>query len=369
MGFKEIIKRIVFRLNGRVLRLKPRGSVKGNVLFSYITLPFFRSANDPLTGHTNYWEARDMSRAWLEAGYAVDVIDLNNKHFLPKRQYDFFIDNRFNLERLAPLMPSTVKIFHATNASAEELNSAEAKRITDVKARRGASLQPRRTLEPYTIEAANMMTTVCGPYANATYPLKKTYLIPLSSTHTFDKPFKDFDQVKNTYIWFGGAGAVHKGLDLVLEAFAQMPAFKLIVCGKFAGEDDFVAAYRKELYETPNIRSIGYIDPGGEVFDRIRKEAVGIVYPSSSEGCASSVEVAMHAGLIPIISYETGVGFGTILKENTVAEIMQEVKALAELPAEALRDRSLAAWEYARTHHTREHFAKSYRAFVQDITK
>ena len=36
---------------------------------------------------------------------------------------------------------------------------------------------------------------------------------------------------------------VHKGLDLVLEAFVAMPEYHLTVCGKVSSEKDFEDAY------------------------------------------------------------------------------------------------------------------------------
>jgi predicted GNAT superfamily acetyltransferase len=80
-----IFKRILFRLNGRVVTLKPRGVSRGNVLLSYITTPFTLLAEDQFNGHTNYWETRDMARAFLERGYSVDVIDKNDTAFIPKK--------------------------------------------------------------------------------------------------------------------------------------------------------------------------------------------------------------------------------------------------------------------------------------------
>jgi hypothetical protein len=46
---------------------------------------------------------------------------------------------------------------------------------------------------------------------------------------------------------------VHKGLDLVLEAFARMPECQLTIVGPVRNEPEFVNVYRKELFHTPNI--------------------------------------------------------------------------------------------------------------------
>ncbi len=376
MTYKEILRRIQFRLQGRVVHLRPKTTPKGRVLISYTTLPFLDTRERTLNAHSNRWECKQMAQEFLDRGYAVDVIDFDNTRFVPKYSYDFCIDNRFNLARLAPLLNSDCKkIYHATNAHWLHLNQAEYARLHDVQKRRGVTLMPRRSIAPCLgVESADIISSVCGKDANQSYDFahKNIHLLPLSTTHQFESPRdKNFDQARNQFIWFGGAGAVHKGLDLVLEAFAAMPQFRLLVCGKF-GEPDFQAAYHTELYETPNIKSMGYIDPQSAKFEKIRNESLGIVYPSSSEGCATSVVVAMHAGLIPVVSRETGVEtkeFGITLSQNTVEEIQKQVRLLATEPVERLQERATATQHYASTHHTRAQFAEAYRAFVDVVEK
>ena len=65
---------------------------------------------------------------------------------------------------------------------------------------------------------------------------------------------KDFDRCRNSFLWFGSNALVHKGLDRVLEAFAEMPEYHLTVCGPIHEERDFLATYHRELFDTPNIR-------------------------------------------------------------------------------------------------------------------
>ena len=52
---------------------------------------------------------------------------------------------------------------------------------------------------------------------------------------------------------------VHKGLNLVLEAFSQLPDYNLIVCGPVEKDKDFENAYFKELYQLPNIKTLGFV--------------------------------------------------------------------------------------------------------------
>jgi hypothetical protein len=85
---------------------------------------------------------------------------------------------------------------------------------------------------------------------------------------------------------------VHKGLDLVLEAFADMPEYHLTVCGPIQKEQDFERAYYRELYQVPNIRRLAGLMspvPNSNRFSRpasvwcihpVRKDAAAVLLPA-----------------------------------------------------------------------------------------
>ncbi len=361
-------------MHGRVIHFSPSGTSRGNVLISYVTLPYLNRDPKILEAHTNRWEGMCIVESWLEKGFAVDLIDTTNTSFVPKKSYDYVVDNGTNMDRLAPLLGrGCVKIFHATTSHWKFNNDAEEKRFRDLSARRGEQVRPDRVLPPnHAIELCDHATLIGNRVTAQTYAFanKPITLTPISTTHTFESPAgKDFDAARKHFIWFGGAGVIHKGLDLVVEAFARMPEFNLTICGKIDGETEFKKIFAKEL-ALPNISVAGFVYPGSEVFKKIAAESLALIYPSCSEGQAGSVVLAMHAGLIPIVSRESGVNvdtFGVILKENTIEEIMAEVTRIVSLPQEELRERSVETWSYAQAHHTRETFKKTYREFLDGL--
>ena len=372
--FSGLIRRAFFVLRGRVVSLRTKNP-RGTALLSYTTLPFTLLNDNMLAGHSNYFEVRDMAQAFIEQGYNVDVIDHTNSTFIPKTQYSYFLDIGNNIERFAPLLPaSCIKIFFATGADPHFQNTAERLRIEQVQLRRGVTLTPRRQVpEHHGIEKADVVSGLCGAFPASTYThyQKPIHMLHVSSSHEYPLAVdKNYDDAKKHFLWFGGAGAIHKGLDIVLEAFRDMPELTLTVCGKFAGEEDFVDAYKKELYETPNIRTVGYINPASETFERIRRNCIGVVSVSCSEGCASSIVLAMHAGLIPIVNKETGIdvdSFGILLQNSTPSDLRAAVRAIAHEQRGTLKAWSYAAGTYARTNHTRAQFGKEFRAFIKTL--
>jgi hypothetical protein len=364
-------------MDRRVVRLTPGGEIRGNVLLSYILPAFFHQPNDPVFfKHTHYWETLQIAKTWLELGYSVDAIHWKNQHFVPEKRYDFFIDVRSNLERIAPLLNhDCVKIMHIETAHWLFHMTAQHQRLLDLQRRRGKTIRPCKVVDPnWGIEHADCATILGNEFTRRTfeYANKPFYDVPLSVPFLYPFPeSKNFEKCRKNFLWFGSGGLVHKGLDLVLEAFTQMPDLNLTVCGPVKEEKDFERVYAKELYSTPNINTVGWVDVGSRVFYEIALNCASIIYPSCSEGGGAGVIICLHTGLIPIISYETGIdlidGMGIILRKNTVEDIKLEAKKIAVLPVEELRIQSRKAWEYARSRHTREIFQKAYRKTAEMI--
>jgi len=372
----RILKKIQLELSGGIVCLKPKTTSHGNVLISYITLPFVVK-DAVLDGHTNRWECLEITNIFLELGYAVDIIDWTNTTFIPKKKYAYFLDIHSNMERLTPLLnKDCIKIFHTTTSDPKFQNNAEKIRLANLEKRRCVKLQTRRQLTvTHSADHADVISMLGNMSTENTYniPKEKITRIPLSATHTYYSPAKkNFKAVQKNFIWFGGSGMVHKGLDLVLEAFADMPQYNLTVCGKVSNEKDFVEGYKKELYETPNIKVAGLVDPGSEEFKKICNNSIALVYPSCAEGQSGAVITTMHAGLIPIISAQSGVDvedFGIILKNSTIKEIGDAVRNIANLPEEQLRAKAIEVWQYAQKNHTRKKFSSAYKAFIEKLEK
>ncbi len=317
-----------------VVTVRPGGRSRGNVLLSYTTRPFRISESEVFAStHSNVWSCREMARAWNELGFTVDVIDWDNRDFVPLKDYDFFIDIHSNMERLAPLLgKDCVKILHVTGTHWAYQNAAEYRRLYAIQRRRGVSLYPRRMAPPSLgIEHADHVAMIGNSFTESTfrYAGKPAVLLPNPTTVAFPPLARDLAQCRKRFLWLGSIGLALKGLDLVLEAFAAMPDCSLTVIGPVSQEKDFEAAFHKELYETPNIRTVGSLDTGGEQFEEIARACVGIVYPSFSEGQSGSVITCMHAGLIPVVSYESGVdtGAGGIVLRDVSVTVIQEQSA------------------------------------------
>jgi glycosyltransferase involved in cell wall biosynthesis len=359
----------------RVAVLMPKGQPKGNVLLSYMVAPFLRDDKQYLNRHAAQWECKQIAQTFLDVGYSVDAIYHQNNRFLPEKDYAFFVDVHENLERIGPqLNEDCVKILHLTWSHWMFHNYAEYKRHLDLQRRRGITLRPARQLNPVrAIEYADCATIIGNDFTMSTYGYvgKPMYRVPVSSIATYPFPVhRDLETSRKNFIWLGGYGSVHKGLDLVLDAFTAMPDYHLFICGYVEREKEFMKAYERELYHLPNIHLKGWTDVTGPEFRALTDQCIGLLHPSCAEGQAGSVINGLHSGLIPVVSRESGVDvdeFGIMLSNCSVEEIRDTVCFLSSLPSAKLEIMARKGWEYARTNHTRERFAHAYRSAIDDI--
>lgn len=360
----------------RVIRLTPDIKPRGRVLLAYIIESFLIDPQDPaFRSHTHYWETRQMVNTFLELGYAVDLISYRNTRFCPDCHYDFFVSARTNFDRLSSLLnDSCKKIVHLDTAHWVTNNYNAYGRLADLVQRRGVALKNSIRLIEHTsaIENADLATILGNTFTieSYSYANKPVYRIPISSPVEYDWHNRDVNSIRRNYLWFGSGGFVHKGLDLVLELFAGLPDHQLFVCGPFEGEKAFLKAYHRELFETGNIHPVGWVDVHGAKFRGILDQCLGILYPSCAEGGGGSVIACMHAGVIPLASYEASVDIGDngiILAESSFPEMQNAVKHLSDRPDNELEEMAQETWRFASSVHSKASFAKKYKEFVLNV--
>lgn len=363
-------------IHEQVVHLEPvAGADRGHALLSYVIDPFLSPDGSISKDHTHHWESWQIAQCLRQRGFAVDVISYLNRTFEPARDYRLFVSARTNLARIAAQLPAhCVKVAHLDCAHWLFNNHAAYRRLLDLQQRRGVTLENIKMVEPnWAVESADVGTVLGNDFTMETYRYAGTplYRIPISVPETYPWSVdKDVEAARHRYLWFGSSGFVHKGLDLVLEAFAGMPDKQLVVCGPFDDEQPFLQAYHRELFETPNIEAVGWVDVAGERFRDIARSCIGLAYPTCSEGGGGSAITCMHAGMIPILSREASVDVGAagvILPDDAIGSLQAAVQALSSAPAEELRRRVRETVAQANEWHTRERFAHAFDEFVGEV--
>lgn len=346
------------------------GRAKGRALVSYQPLPLW---GDPacFRGHSNVWESAEIVRALNMLGYAVDLIGWDDERFQPCHHYDVVFDIHRNLVRCSGA--DTRTIFHVTGSNPEFSNRAEEARLSAVTERRGVKLAPRRTIGTRDLQVfaenmarADLVTLIGNEVTASTFNpdvrQKARLVIATGAWLPPETEHAPLPAGRREFLWFNGAGAVHKGLDLVLEVFARHPELTLHVVGPYLKEQDFVAAYGRELFRTPTILSHGFLYPGDRRFLEIVSRAAAFVSPSCSEGISTSAVTCMQAGMVPIISGNCGIalpdGSGITLQECSMEEVEAAVLRIAGSDVSEVQAMSSAARCFAWESYSRKAFSR-----------
>ncbi|KAB2644106.1 MAG: glycosyltransferase [Verrucomicrobia bacterium] len=359
------------------VRLLTQRPSRGRVVLGYIFWPFKEGWNSPKArGHTNAFEVVTIAETYRKLGYAVDVIEYHNRTYVPPSDTCIAIDIEGQFERWDAYLPKTCKrITHATAAHWLLANQAELARLAAIRDRKGVVLRSRRHTHPPDNGGEDEIVVLGNKYTMNSFAFAKKPItrIPISSAYEFEWPQeRNFTEKKKNFLWVASYGMVHKGLDLVLEAFAQMPELSLTICARPEKEPDFFRLYEKELLHTPNIHARGWVDMASLEFKEIARTHASTIYPSCSEGGGGSVIHCMHAGMVPLCTYEASVDlndFGMLIKSGTVEAVMETARAFAALPDEEVQQRAKASYEHVRKVHTRDQFQKNYHEFAARVLK
>lgn len=259
-------------------------------------------------------------------------------------------------------------------------NQAERKRIECLGSRRkGNTCRPRRSRPDDCMDKSFAVADFAALIGNRqtlqTYPKEWRRQLTLVTTNTLNPPLiKTAEQIcrsGNGFLWHFGHGAVHKGLDLVLEAFASMPLCRLHITAGLNNEPDFLKLYHRELFELPNITCHGFMDCQSAEFRSLLEQCFCFIAPSCAEGISPACAMLMKSGLYPVLSNNCGIdlppGCGTILKNCTVSEIKQTVEKLAQTPHTKLLPQIQTCQQTALRLYSQDRFKQQLSDFIDKI--
>jgi glycosyltransferase involved in cell wall biosynthesis len=363
------------RIKGYIT-LTPHQAPIGRVLFIYFTDAFTQKPGYFSNRHANYWEAYHIAALFLEQGYIVDVIDTKAKLAL-QNTYDIIFDTLDGIEHYKhTLKPWGKTIFYFLTSEPHINNTAEQSRLNALFERKNVRLASQRAI-PLS-KSFTLADFVCGlgnkttqSTYYSTFPectSKPIYEIPGSTAAEYPEFTRNWSTAKNSFLFLSGGGMVHKGLDILLEVFAKHPELHLHVCAPVAVETDFYQAYKKELTDLPNISCHGRIDIDSPEFTTIAQSCGFLIYPSCAEGQSGAVITAMHAGLIPIITPQSGIDnpFGFMLNSVKHDDILSVIRRAQQESTQQLQQRSSETRTLARSTYTRSSFLKAFSQFIRE---
>lgn len=362
-------------------RFLPGNAQRALVIFSIEALPYFLKGKldqfPNMTHHSRYWESAEIARLLTAWGYRVDYFHSKGHPNIEWNKYDLVIDCLNNLKD-APAVRGQIKVYYSCGIHWITWNLAELNRTRMFHERTGIVVPTNRQLAPSASDEHADFMTYYGTdlQIQSFHPKPEKVQLNISSVFVPVPKKKNIAKARNKFLWLGGGGMLHKGMDLILEAFAKMPQAHLCIAGDLEGELEFWGWAKTVLASHENIHYLGFMDVTSRPFEEIANECIGVIYASGAEGGPGSVAQALHFGLIPIVTPSSLVRaevLGYLINGSTDTEIIQSaierVKLVINLPEHELRQKSDAARAFALRYHTRPAYTESFEILLEKIDR
>jgi glycosyltransferase involved in cell wall biosynthesis len=356
-----------------------RQAPRALIIYYMRSIPYFisdRLDECPfLNSHSMNWETAEMVRLLNEFGYVVDYLDCYNP--FPKvnwEKYNLIIDERDNLKK-CPVLSGQRKIFYATGCHWLFHNLAELSRISEFYNRNNMYMIPQRQVQAIESDEYCDYLTYLGTDFQVNKFSDKPKKIQLNiSAFIPEYRRKNISKARHQYLWIGGGGLIHKGLDLAIEAFCKLPDSKLYVVGNVDMEPKFIQWLKSTTEKNDNIIYCGFLDISSNTFTEIANNCIGVLGPSCSEGGGGAVCQALHFGLIPLVTRSNTVraeNLGYILDGNNTLDIIESIissiQEIMTLSDQELASKSDAIREFALQFHTRKAYSESFENLLNLI--
>jgi len=312
---KKLIKKILEKFGVfmyisliRNININPLNLTQPRILISYLCSLFELDVTKPI-GRTHYFEINEMLKIFSERGYCIDLVNCNSCIQINKIKnikYDIIFGFGEVFYQMSLLQPQAKTILYMTENHPIISEEEEVKRKDYYYMRHNKKVKFTRSGRFYTkIHLSKKYDHIIT--MSDLWPLQSQYnkiysIFPTGLVNTnFVFAEKNHDLCKKKYLWMGSSGAIHKGLDLLVDIFSKKPDFHLYVCGLNSKDRAFLNYLAQN-----NIHDCGYVDIQSNMFLEIVNKCTYIILPSCSEACSTSVVTGMLHGLIPIVMRDAG---------------------------------------------------------------
>ena len=354
-----------------------QGKAARRALLSYLVLPLLPpSVFRDRVKFSNRGIAQAIPRVLNEMGYSVDIVNYDNRSWFPDRPYDLFIGHGgINFESICRrLSRCTVRIYFATGIYWREWNANTGRRTADLVSRRGVTLSSYRAIEhdeEYALNNSEGIICLGNSTAIQTYG-RFPHVIGINNA-VFPVAWegwrgKEIEEGRKQFLFFSGRGNVHKGLDLLLDAFAGTD-LHLHVCQHL--ESDFADAYRRELTVCSNTHVHGFVPMRSRKFYALANRCAWVISPTCAEGQPGAVLECMAHGLIPILSEEANIDvgkWGIPLPDCRIDTLRSTLCRASRMETDSIRQLTAEVVEMTRNLYSVENFSRNIRQAIAGFT-
>lgn len=330
--------------------------------------------------HAAYYHYNQMIHVLCKMGYNIDICHCTETHF-PQRfndyKYDIIIGQGPLYLDICKSHPNSKKILFCSENNPNVVKTNYKDRIEYFKQRHPkikTSLATVRnqyfTNEHLTI--SDEIILINSQYNSQSFKPYFSRIFTINVNAMINSNFNP-ECLENTtkatrknFVVFGCNGLIHKGIDILLDVFKDLPEYKLHIFGLSKSEIKLF-----NLLKSNNTNNCGYIDVLSKSFIRqVINKNTFVILPSCSEGMASGVASCMAHGLIPIVTRECGFNkckYIIELEDYSIDAIKSQIQSLELIPNEELVKLRIGAMHYAKQQFSIEYFTQTFEKIIKEI--
>lgn len=332
--------------------------------------------------HANYMHANQIVKYFINNDYCIDVCacsDIFSFEILKNKKYDIVIGLGEVFKRICKSQPTAKKIILITENNPIIVSKKYAERIAYFKQRHpyincDASMVRKGYIDEDMFELSDLAIIMNSRYnaESMKHYFDKEYLINsnafINSEYVFDRANLEnrIEQIKRNFLWFGSDGLIHKGVDILIDAFKEMPELAINFYGLSTAERRLFHKLR-----VSNTLDCGRVNvQKTEFIDKIVNQHCFIIFPSCSEGMSTAVATCMAHGIIPILTKECGFEPNEYIIELGgwhIEDIKCAVKRAISMNNEDILNFREGCFQYARKNFSLEKFDSSFENIMDDI--
>jgi len=326
----KIFSNLVNHLKNRKITNLFKTNFNKNVLISYTVYPI--RFTDFLS-HNNAQEILSIAKTFKMLGYNVDLVHYLSKEKINYKKYRVIFGFGDPMSESFKYNNISKRIYYGTGAHPYFQNYQTLKMANEFYIKNNKWLIESTRVVKYTwpeqLQIVDSIILLGNKYIKETYSkyFNEAKIELIDSTYNKNLiDIKVNKEKNNSYLYFSSNGAIHRGLDKLLEIFKDNNSINLYIATNLEKEKGFYNHY-KEYFSKRNIFYKGFVKINSKEFLDLINECSFAILPTCSEGQSTSLLNLMYYGLVPITTRYSGLNTDYIeIKDTNIESIKESIK-------------------------------------------